>query len=59
MVGAFRTVAAFFVRFPHWGWAALNGVITFLLGVIIYRHFPESALWLIGVLVGVEMLLHG
>jgi uncharacterized membrane protein HdeD (DUF308 family) len=59
VVGAFRTLAAFVVRFPHWGWAALNGVITFLLGVIIYRHFPQSALWVIGVLVGVEMLLHG
>jgi uncharacterized membrane protein HdeD (DUF308 family) len=59
VVGAFRTLAAFVVRFPHWGWAALNGVITFLLGVIIYRHFPQSALWVIGVLVGVEMLFHG
>ncbi len=59
VVGAFRTLAAFIVRFPQWGWAALNGVVTFLLGVIIYRHFPQSALWVIGVLVGVEMLFHG
>jgi uncharacterized membrane protein HdeD (DUF308 family) len=59
VVGAFRTLAAFIVRFPRWGWAALNGVVTFLLGVIIYRHFPESAIWVIGVLVGVEMLFHG
>jgi uncharacterized membrane protein HdeD (DUF308 family) len=59
LVGVYRTLAAFIIRFPQWGWAVLNGVITFLLGVVIYRHFPQSALWLIGVLVGVELLFHG
>ncbi len=59
VVGLFRIVAALVVRFPHWGWTLLNGVVTLMLGVIIYRHFPASALWVIGVLVGVEMLFHG
>src|SRR5262245_48253727 len=59
VAGAFRTVAALVVRFPHWGWALLNGVVTLLCGLIIYRHFPEAALWVIGVLVGLEMLFHG
>jgi uncharacterized membrane protein HdeD (DUF308 family) len=59
VVGAFRVLAAFIVRFPHWGWALLNGLLTFLVGVVIYRHFPSGALWVVGVLVGVEMLLHG
>jgi len=57
--GAFRSVAALLVRFPHWGWALLNGIVTLLCGVVIYRHFPEAALWVIGVLIGVEMVLHG
>jgi uncharacterized membrane protein HdeD (DUF308 family) len=59
VVGAFRSVAALVIRFPHWGWALLNGVITLLAGIVIYRHFPESALWVIGLLVGLEMLFHG
>ena len=59
VVGAFRCVAALVVRFPHWGWALLNGVITLLARVIIYRHFPENVLWVIGLLVGLELLLHG
>ena len=52
VAGAFRVVAALVVRFPHWGWALLNGVITFLLGMIIYRHFPQSGVWVLGLLVG-------
>ena len=59
LIGIFRSVAALVIRFPHWGWALLNGVVTLLAGVIIYRHFPENVLWVIGLLVGLEMLFHG
>jgi uncharacterized membrane protein HdeD (DUF308 family) len=59
VVGAFRVVAALTARFPHWGWAMLNGIVTFLCGVVIYRHFPQCALWVVGLLVGLEMLFNG
>lgn len=59
VAGMFRMVAALTVRFPYWGLALLNGAITFLLGVIIYRHFSLSGIWVIGLLVGLEMLLNG
>ncbi len=44
---------------PVLGLVLLNGIVTFLLGVIIYRNFPESGIWVIGLLVGLEMLFHG
>ena len=59
LLGSYRIVAALAVRFPQWGWALLNGVITLLAGVIIYKHFPSSALWVIGLLIGLEMLFNG
>jgi uncharacterized membrane protein HdeD (DUF308 family) len=59
LLGGYRIVAALAVRFPQWGWTLLNGVITLLAGIVIYRHFPESALWVIGLLVGLEMLFNG
>lgn len=59
VAGGFRIVSALVVRFPYWGWAMLNGIVTFLLGVIIYRHFPQTALWVLGLLIGLEMLFHG
>ena len=59
VVGAFRIVVALVERFPQWGWALLNGVVTLMAGVIIYDLFPSSALWLIGLLVGLEMLFNG
>jgi uncharacterized membrane protein HdeD (DUF308 family) len=59
IAGLFRIVAAVVIQFPYWGWALLNGIITFLLGTIIYHHYPQSTFWALGLLVGVEMLFHG
>ena len=55
----FRIAASLVLKFPQWGWTLLNGVITTLLGVIIFRHFPETGLWLVGTLVGVDLLFNG
>jgi uncharacterized membrane protein HdeD (DUF308 family) len=59
VAGGFRVLAAMIIQFPHWGWSLLNGIVTFLLGVIIYHHFPECALWVLGLLIGLEMLFNG
>src|SRR5215510_6051234 len=57
--GLFRIVVAITARFPHWGWVLFNGVISLLLGVMIWRQWPYSGLWVIGLFVGIEMLLNG
>jgi len=59
VAGGFRFVAALMIRFPYWGWSLLNGIITFLLGLIIYRNLPQSAIWILGLLVGLELFFHG
>jgi len=59
VMGGFRALAALMIRFPQWGWALLNGVVTLLLGIVIYRHLLLDALWVVGLLVGVEMLFNG
>ncbi len=59
VLGIFRILAALVLRFPYWGWALLNGVVTLLCGIVIFRHFSQSALWVIGILVGLELLFHG
>lgn len=59
MMGIFRILAALLYQFPQWGWALLNGVLTMLVGLVIFRHLPASALWAIGLLIGIEMLFNG
>ena len=57
--GVFRIIAAVAARYPHWGWVLFNGVISLVLGIMIWRQWPYSGLWVIGLFVGIEMLLNG
>jgi uncharacterized membrane protein HdeD (DUF308 family) len=40
-------------------WLLLHGIVTLLLGVMIWRHWPFSSLWALGTLVGISMLVTG
>jgi len=42
-----------------WGWMLFGGIVATLLGLMIWRQWPVSGAWAIGVLVGVHMLLAG
>lgn len=57
--GLVRMIAALSLRFSGWGWSLLNGVVTLALGLLIWRGWPGSGLWVIGTLVGIEMLFSG
>ena len=66
VAGVFRIVFALTERFSQWGWVLFNGVITLVLGLIIFKSFRQFAegesmqvLWVIGLLVGIEMIFCG
>ena len=40
-------------------WLLFDGLITLLLGVMIWRRWPSSAIWVIGLLVGINMIMTG
>jgi uncharacterized membrane protein HdeD (DUF308 family) len=41
------------------GWLALDGVVTLILGFMIWRTWPASTEWAIGTLVGISMIFSG
>jgi uncharacterized membrane protein HdeD (DUF308 family) len=55
--GIVDTVAYFSTRAS--GWMLLNGLVTILLGILIYVHWPSSSLWVIGTLLGISMIMTG
>jgi len=57
--GVFRIIAALAVRFPSWGWTLMSGVVTLLLGIIIWKQWPISGLWVIGTFVGIDLIFDG
>jgi len=40
-------------------WILLDGIVTLLLGLLIYAHWPSSSAWAIGTLVGVSLIFSG
>jgi len=57
--GLFRIVSALADRFHGWVWVLLNGIVTLVLGCMIWRQWPDSALWVIGLFVGIDMVFAG
>lgn len=58
--GIFELILAFQLRpIPGWGWTLFDGIITIILGFMIWRTWPYSTVWAIGTLVGISMLFSG
>ena len=58
--GIFQIVLALRIRPARgWGWPLASGLVTVLLAVLIYAGWPGSALWVIGLLVGIHLLMSG
>lgn len=58
--GIMEVISAFQLKpASGWGWALFSGVITLLLGVMIWNQFPLSGAWAIGTLVGIKLLFSG
>lgn len=57
--GLIRLVAGLTMQLEHKGWIILNAVAAILLGILILAQWPSSALWVLGLFVGIEMLLAG
>ena len=41
------------------GWLLFHGIITLILGLLIFEHWPSGALWVVGTLVGINMIMTG
>jgi uncharacterized membrane protein HdeD (DUF308 family) len=57
--GLARVFASLIEQFADWGWVFLNGLIATLLGIAIWRRWPDSTEWVIGTFVGIDLILNG
>src|SRR5262249_46426914 len=57
--GMVRIVYALLEDFSGRGWVLLNGLITLILGIAIWRQWPASGKWVIGLFVGIDLIFNG
>ena len=60
ITGISELVSAFQIR-PAEGWGLMlfSGIVTLLLGIMIWKQFPLSGAWSVGVLFGLKLVLGG
>jgi uncharacterized membrane protein HdeD (DUF308 family) len=58
--GISKLVFALTIRpFPNWGWVLASGVIGILLSLFLWASLPVTAIWLLGVLLGIHLICEG
>jgi uncharacterized membrane protein HdeD (DUF308 family) len=60
-IEAFTNLGAYFQLRPMAGsgWLLANAIITFLLALMIWRHWPGISVWVIGTIVGIDLIVNG
>jgi len=58
--GMLKTIYAFRMRpLAGWGWLLFDGILSAVLGLMLWIQFPSSALWALGILAGISILISG
>jgi uncharacterized membrane protein HdeD (DUF308 family) len=57
--GLYQLVAAAWTHMAGWGWHALNGVLSSVMGILILVQWPVSGLWVIGLFIGIDLIFYG
>jgi uncharacterized membrane protein HdeD (DUF308 family) len=57
--GLMRVFGALSSEAPHRAWAILDGAVSVLLGILLWVHWPSSALWFIGFAIGIGLIFRG
>ena len=59
-VGISEIIAAFQIRPAQgWGFLLFSGIVSIVLGMMIWNQWPLSGRWAVGVLVGVQLMFSG
>jgi len=59
-IGLFRVFIAFQMKGASgWWWLLLGGIVSIILGVLILAELPSSGMWVIGLFIAVDLIMHG
>ena len=59
VIGLFRIIAAIYLKYRSWGWSVFDGIVSFVLGTLIWAEWPSTAIWFLGLALGATLVLRG
>ena len=58
--GISKVIFALTIRpFPNWGWVFASGIVGIVLGVYLLMNMPVTAEWVLGALLGIQLICEG
>ena len=58
--GIFEIFEAFDLKpLKGWGWMLFGGIVSIILGIMIWRGWPASSMFIVGILVGIKLIFAG
>lgn len=57
--GMIKVLSSLIEKYVGWGYMLANGCISIGLGALVLANFPLSAIWTIGTIVGIDLLVAG
>lgn len=59
VAGLYQLFASIWTHLPGWGWQAVNGALSAIMGVLLLMQWPVSGLWVVGLFVGIDLIFYG
>jgi uncharacterized membrane protein HdeD (DUF308 family) len=59
VAGIFRIFTALTVQITGSGWMLVDGIITLILGILVWAQWPMAGLWIIGLFIGINLITYG
>jgi len=47
------------MQFPYWGWSLVSGIVAIVLGFLLVRDWQSTSLYFLGLVIGIDLILHG
>lgn len=57
--GVYKIVYSISAPVIQWGWLLLSGLVSLLLGLLIWSELPGAGLWIIGTFIGIDLIFVG
>lgn len=57
--GLFKIISSLSQRYSQWGWVLFSGIVSLLLGLLIWSEWPISGFWIIGLFIGIDLIMVG
>jgi len=58
--GIFEVIEAFDLKpIDGWGWMLFSGIVSIILGIMVWRRWPASSAVVIGILIGIKLIFAG